>query len=139
MAVGMDLSLTSFLSLQSGMLLKTGKPRITAGTKLELEKFALGVNYTLDLATQFKPVDRIVLSLSLNLGDFGRTTIRDKVQELYLNGLAAYSQGEYSRALSFWEECLTLDKEFTPAQEMIDTTKRSIELEKTMKEKQTVE
>ena len=138
-ALGMDLNLTSFLSLQSGILLKTGKPRITLGTKLDLEKFAIGVNYTLDLATQFKPVDRIVLSLSLNLGDFGRMTLRDKVQELYLIGLASYSRGDYTQAISLWEECLTLDEEFTPASEMVETTKKALELEKSMKEKQTVE
>lgn len=138
-AVGLDLNLTDFLSFQSGFLIKVGKPRVTAGTKLELERFALGVNYVLDLATQFKPVDRIVLSLSLNLGDFGRTTLRDKVQELYLEGLAAYSRGEYVLSISKWEECLELDDGFTPAREMIETTEKSIELEQTMREKQTVE
>ena len=84
----------------------------------------MGVNYTLDLATQFKPVDRIVLSLSLNLGDFGRMTLRDKVQELYLTGLGAYSLGNYTQAIQYWEECLELDENFTPAREMIDTTNK---------------
>ena len=138
-AMGMDLSMTSFLSIQGGFLLKLGKPRITVGTDLDMEKFSIGVNYTLDLATQFKPVDRIVLSCSLNLGDFGRMTIRDKVQELYLTGLGAYSLGDYDQAIFYWEECLELDKAFTPAREMIETTKKSIELEEKMREQQTVE
>ncbi len=138
-AMGMDLTMTDFLSLQGGFLLKLGKPRITVGTDLEMEKFSIGVNYTLDLATQFKPVDRIVLSFSLNLGDFGRMTLRDKVQELYLTGLGAYSLGNYSQAILYWEECLELDKDFTPAREMIATTEKSIELEEKMREQQTVE
>ncbi|MDC7223492.1 MAG: UPF0164 family protein [Spirochaetales bacterium] len=138
-AMGMDLNMTDFLSLQGGFLLKLGKPRITMGTDLDLEKFSIGVNYTLDLATQFKPVDRIVLSFSLNLGDLGRTTLRDKVQELYLTGLGAYSQGNYAQAIIYWEECLELDETFTPAQEMIATTRKSLELEEKMREQQTVE
>ncbi|MBN2628480.1 MAG: UPF0164 family protein [Spirochaetales bacterium] len=138
-AMGMDLAMTEFLSLQGGFLLKLGKPRITVGTDLEMEKFSVGVNYTLDLATQFKPIDRIVLSLSLNLGDFGRMTLRDKVQELYLTGLGAYSLGDYTQALIYWEECLQLDENFTPAREMITTTEKSLELEQKMRDQQTVE
>jgi hypothetical protein len=138
-AMGMDLNMTDFLSLQGGFLLKLGEPRITMGSDLDLEKFSIGVNYTLDLTTQFKPVDRITLSFSLNLGDFERTTLRDKVQELYLSGLGAYSQGNYAQAILNWEECLELDATFTPAQEMIDTTKTSLELEEKMREQQTVE
>ncbi|MDC7221899.1 MAG: UPF0164 family protein [Spirochaetales bacterium] len=138
-AMGMDVSMTDFLSMQGGFLLKLGKPRITMGSDLDLEKFSIGVNYTLDLTTQFEPVDRITLSFSLNLGDFGRTTIRDKVQELYLTGLGAYSQGNYTQAIIYWEECLELDETFTPALEMIETTQKSLELEAKMREQQTVE
>lgn len=139
LAFGMDFNATSFLSIQSGFLLKTGKPRITLGSEVNVKSFSLYTNYTLDLATQFQAMDRMSVSLKWNLGDRGRTTLRDKVQELYLEGLEAYAQGRYYDAISLWEECLELDNEFLPAEEMINTTKKSLDLEEEMKERQRVE
>ncbi|MDA3850018.1 MAG: UPF0164 family protein, partial [Spirochaetaceae bacterium] len=124
-AFGMDFTATSFLSMQTGFLLKAGKPRITMGSTMSINDFTLYANYTLDLTTQFQPVDRISVSLKIDLGDKGRTTIRDKVQEIYLLGLESYAQGLYLQAINHWEDCLELDPEFIPAQEMIETTKKS--------------
>jgi len=138
-AFGMDLHATSFLSVQSGFLLKTGKPRLTLGSEVKIQSFSIYTNYTLDLTTQFEAMDRMSVSLKWDLGDRGRTTIRDKVQDLYLEGLEAYAKGRYNDAIALWEECLQLDEEFIPAQEMIDTTKKSLDLEEEMKELQRVE
>jgi len=138
-ALGMDFHASSFLSIQGGFLLKTGKPRMTMGSSLTIKKMTLYTNYTLDLTTQFKPVDRMSVSVKLNLGEQGRIRVRDKVQELYLEGLESYANGQYMEAIDYWSECLELDEGFLPALEMIETTQKSLNLEQEMRDLQTVE
>jgi len=138
-AAGLDLSLASFISLQSGFLIKTGMPRFSIGSSLDLEKFSLTANYTLDLTTQVKTLDRFSLALKLNLGDFGRMTRNEKAQILYLQGLEAYAHGRIDEAIDLWEECLTYRDDFTPALEMIETARTTQELNEIIQENQTVE
>ena len=137
-AVGTDIAFTDFLAMQAGFLLKQGQPRFTLGSALDMPAFSLNVNYTLDLTTQFVAFDRVSLSLKLNLGDFGRMDLREKVQLLYLEGLEAYTAGDMTLALDKWEECLALDPGFTPAVEMIETAERSRSLEREMRRQQGV-
>lgn len=135
-AVGSDLLLTNFLSLQSGVLIKSGLPRFTVGTEMEFEKIDLSINYTLDLTTQFDELDRISLQVRLNLGDYGRKNKEERAEILYIQGLKFYAEGNFIKAIKQWEECLELNSVFSPAQDMIDTAMNSFRLQEEMLEKQ---
>ena len=138
-AVGMDLTLTNFLSMQSGVLLKSGLPRFTIGTALEFEKVDFVINYTLDLTTQFDKLDRISLEVRLNMGDYGRKEKEEQAEILYVEGLKLYAEGDFVGAIKKWQECLELNPIFSPAQEMIDTATNSFELQADLIDKQTNE
>ncbi|OQY33872.1 MAG: hypothetical protein B6241_06570 [Spirochaetaceae bacterium 4572_59] len=138
-STGFDLNLTSFLSIQSGFLLKTGLPRFSVGSSFDMEKFSINANYTLDLTTQFNKLDRFSLSLRLNLGDFGRMSRAEKAQMLYLEGLETYANGNISEAIDIWEECLSYREDFTPALEMIGTARKTLELNLKIQQSQSVE
>ena len=139
MPQGIDVNLTPFLSVQSGFLLKTGLPRFSVGSSFDMEKFSVTANYTLDLTTQFNTLDRFSISLSLNLGDFGRMSRHEKAQLLYLEGLRAYANGDINGAIDLWEECLSYREDFTPAIEMIETGRKTLELNTKIQQSQTVE
>lgn len=138
-AVGMNLNLTNFLSIQSGILLKSGLPRFTIGTALDFEKVNFLVNYTLDLTTQFDKLDRFSLQLRLKLGDYGRKEKEEQAEILYIEGLKFYAEGDFIDAIKKWETCLELNPFFTPAKEMIDTAYNSFKLQEEMLEKQTAQ
>ena len=138
-STGFDINLASFLSVQSGFLLKQGLPRFSVGTSFDAEKFSITANYTLDLTTQFTKLDRFSLSLRLNLGDLGRMSRNEKAQILYLEGLEVYANGNISGAIDLWEECLSIREDFTPAKEMIQTARKTLELDNMLQQNQTIE
>lgn len=138
-AAGLDLGLTSFLSIQSGFQIKTGLPRFSVGSSLDLEKFSVTANYTLDLTTQVTSLDRFSLALKLNLGDFGRMTRVERSQLLYLQGLEEYANGDISKAIIYWEESLEVRPDFTPAKQMIETARKTLELNKVIEDSQTID
>ncbi|MDR2662816.1 MAG: UPF0164 family protein [Treponema sp.] len=118
-AAGLNVDITEFLSMRTGLLGRYGGYRVTIGSAVNLGKIALDVNYSLDLLTQITPLNRVSLGIRFNFGDQGRQETRDKVDSLYLSGLDAYAQGNYQDAKSYWEEALTLDSRFDPAKEGI--------------------
>jgi Uncharacterised protein family (UPF0164) len=138
-AAGLDLGLTSFLSIQSGFQIKTGLPRFSVGSSLDLEKFSVTANYTLDLTTQVTSLDRFSLALKLNLGDFGRMTRVERSQLLYLQGLEEYANGDISKAIVYWQESLEVRPDFTPAKQMIETARKTLELNKMIEDNQTID
>lgn len=138
-AAGLDLGLTSFLSIQSGFQIKTGLPRFSVGSSLDLEKFSVTANYTLDLTTQVTSLDRFSLALKLNLGDFGRMSRVERSQLLYLQGLEEYANGDISKAIVYWQESLEVRPDFTPAKQMIETARKTLELNKVIEESQTID
>ncbi|MCP4164138.1 MAG: hypothetical protein GY760_29105 [Deltaproteobacteria bacterium] len=135
-ATGIDLTLTDFLSIQTGILIKSGLPRFVVGAALELEKVDFVINYTLDLTTQFDKLDRISLEVRFDIGDYGRKEIEDKAEKLYIEGLKLYAEGDFVNAIRKWKECLELNPIFTPAEEMIETALTSFQLQEEMLEKQ---
>lgn len=139
MAAGLNVNFTSFLSMQGGFLIKTGKPRFSIGAALELKWFDIMINYLMDLTTQYKNLNGFSITLNLNLGDMGRANTRDQVQELYLEGLEEYANGNLLAAIAIWEQCLEKDPDFTPAKEMIETSRKTLELEEEMRDRQTIE
>ena len=135
MALGLSVNVAEFLSMRAGFLLKAGSSRIVVGSALNLDRISLDVNYTLDLLTQLLPLNRISLAVRFDLGDDGRSQRADKVEELYLMGLDAYSQGNFADARLCWEEALRIDPKYEPARDSLsmlvdreDLTRRIEEL-----------
>lgn len=133
-AVGMDLVLTNFFSLQSGMIFKSGQPRFSAGTSIALDKVTFNINYVLDLATTAAIFDRISLEAKLNLGDLGRRDVEDRARGLYLQGLEYYAKGNLVEAIDSLEQSVMLNPQFNPAQELLEIAKDTQELQKTLRE-----
>jgi hypothetical protein len=127
MAGGVDVVLTDFFSMQGGFNYRGANPRISLGAVVELPSVSFVVNYTLDLTTQLEPFDRISIEATLNLGDRGRIALRAKIDELYLEGLEAYAEGDLDRAVKRWKEVLELDPEFEPAQSFLERALLQIE------------
>jgi len=117
LSFGFSANITNFLSMRTGIMFKAGSSRFTIGSELNLNKMTLDINYTLDLLTQFQPLNRISLAVRFDLGDNGRQLRKDRVEDLYLIGLEAYSREEFSDARFCWEEALRLDPQFEPARE----------------------
>jgi tetratricopeptide (TPR) repeat protein len=122
-STGISVAITNFLSMRTGLMGKKGNVRIALGSALDLDRVSLDVNYTLDLLTQFTPLNRISLGVRFNLGDQGRKALSDKVDDLYLAGLNAYAQGNNREALEDWEEALRLDPTYDPAKKGIGILK----------------
>lgn len=140
LAGGFDLAITDFFSIQGGYYHKQGLPRLTMGTMIGINEFTLVTNGTVDLTNALSKDDlRFSVALKMDFGDRGRKTRQEKIQELYLEGVDSFADGELLKAISIWEECLKLDKSFTPAEEMITTAKRTIDLEEKMRDQQRVE
>jgi len=118
-AIGISVNITNFLSMRGGFMFKAGSSRISIGSAITLNKIAIDVNYTLDLLTQLQPLNRVSLAIRLDLGDRGRKYVSDKVDDLYLLGLEAYSIGNLDDARLCWEEALRLNPRYDPARESL--------------------
>jgi hypothetical protein len=119
-AFGLSVNVTKFLSMHSGVLIKPGGGRFTVGSAVKMEKISFDVNYSLDLLTQLQPLNRVSLAVRFDLGDGGRGLLSDRVNELYLLGLEAYSRGNFEDARLCWEEALKTNPKYEPAQECLD-------------------
>jgi hypothetical protein len=128
-AAGLNVQITDFLSMRTGLLGKTGGYRVTMGSSVDFGRIALDMNYSLDLLTQLTPLNRISLGLRFYLGDQGRNERAEKVDTLYLDGLDAYAAGRYEDALACWKEALELNPKFEPAREGIQLVEKSRSLD----------
>ncbi len=132
-AAGLSVQITRFFSLRSGVLLRWGASRFSAGATLELTDFSVDMNYNLDLGTQFRFMDRFSVQMRLNFGDEGRETLQDRVDQLYLNAWRAAASGEIDRAVELSSSALELDPDFTPAMELLALSLETIELQQTLR------
>ena len=137
-AGGALLQMSDFFKLHGGILIKGGNPRLTIGSTFDVELARITINYTLDLTTQFTPLNRISVQAAFSLGDLGRADIAKKVDTLYLSGLDAYARGEVDGAIAMWDEALRLDSTFDPARESRDAALASKGLRQTMLELQKI-
>jgi hypothetical protein len=133
-AAGTLLQITDFFDFHGGLMIKGGNPRISVGSSFDIELARIIVNYTLDLTTQFAPLNRISIQAVFSLGDMGRADLLKRVDSLYLSGLEAYTKGSVDEAISLWNEALALDPYFDPARESRDAAKASMQLKQTMSE-----
>jgi opacity protein-like surface antigen len=135
-AGGALLQVSDFFKIHGGLLIQGGNPRITIGSTFDVQLARITVNYTLDLTTQFTPLNRVSVQAAFSLGDLGRADIAKKVDTLYLNGLDAYARGEIDAAIALWDEALRIDPTFDPAKESRDAALTSKGLQQTMIELQ---
>jgi tetratricopeptide (TPR) repeat protein len=138
-AGGFDLAIADFFSLHGGFQLRGTNPRLSLGTTVETNDIGFVVNYTLDLTTEYRSLDRFSIQASLNLGDGGRLATQQRVEELYLLGLEAYARGDIRQAIAHWQKAIDLDPTFEPAQEYMETARRAQELQQRMENIQTID
>ncbi|AEJ61249.1 protein of unknown function UPF0164 [Spirochaeta thermophila DSM 6578] len=138
-ATGVALTLTDFLTMQTGLLLKGGNPRISMGTLFTMKDLSIQTTYVLDMTTQFVPLDRLSVNLTLNLGDNGRAALQAEVDRYYLQALEAYARGDLETTIALCEKALALDPDFTPARKTLLLAEESRELQKRMLELQQIE
>jgi hypothetical protein len=131
-AVGTNVNVTDFLSIQGGILLKSDNPRISLGTSVDIGSVNVVVNYNLDLSGQLNPVDKFSVQARFDLGDFGRSKRQSDVDELYLLGVKEYANGNYGKAIEYWKEVLVLDPQYLPALDNIDTVQKALDLQRVM-------
>jgi len=137
--VGYRMVVTDFWDLQAGFLIKGDNPRISVGAAIDFSPLTLEVNYTLDLTTQFSPLNRMSIEARFDMGDMGRTARAARAEELYLQGLDAYAAGDLPLAISYWNESLRLNPNFDPARENRDTAQEALNLRQRMLELQRLE
>lgn len=137
--VGYRMTITDFWSLRAGLLVKGGNPRLSAGASVSFSPMTLEVNYTLDLTTQFTPLNRISVEARFDMGDMGRASRADMVDSLYIGGLEAYAAGELEKAIELWNKALEIDPYFDPARESRDNALATIQLQQSILESQKLE
>ncbi len=138
-AVGIDVQIAKFFSMQAGFRNRGSNPRISLGADVDFSMVSFIVNYTLGLDTQFRSLDRFSIEAKIRLGDRGREKKRSKVDELYIAGLEAYASGELNKAIELWEKALDIDPTFQPVKENLNAAKESIRLLEEMEKIQIVE
>ncbi|MCL2704689.1 MAG: UPF0164 family protein [Spirochaetaceae bacterium] len=136
-AVGTDVVFTDFFSVQCGFRYRGSNPRVSVGSKLDLNNISFNFNYTLDLTTQ-AGLDRFSIVSSLNLGDKGRGLIAMQVDEYYVAGLLAYAEGNLREAAFNWEKAVELDPGFSPAILNLETVNRTLQVVDEMRSIQTI-
>ncbi len=137
--VGYRMTITDFWKLQAGFLIKGGNPRISVGAAIDFSPLTLDINYTLDLTTQFSPLNRMSIEARFDMGDLGRAAKATRAEELYLQGLDAYAAGDLELAITYWNESLRLNPYFDPARENRDTAVDAIALRQRILELQRLE
>jgi tetratricopeptide (TPR) repeat protein len=131
-AIGTNITIADFLSIQSGVLIKASNPRLSLGATIDVDLVSFVVNYNLDLSGRLDPVDKFSIQAQLNLGDGGRKALEDRVEKLYLAGVEEYAAGDYAKAIEYWRQVLAMDPKYIPARESIDTAQQTIDLQREM-------
>lgn len=137
---GFSVQCTGFFAFQGGFLLKGANPRFSLGAEFFVKKFIMNLNYSFDFTSSKNPVNRINVSAKINLGDGGREKIQEKIDELYIEGLKKYTDGDMKEAIRFWtqivggkdldgQEYKTLDKNYQPARKGLSAAKETLSLQ----------
>jgi hypothetical protein len=128
LAFGTSVAVAEFLSLQGGVHLKPGNPRISIGADVDLGTFSVSANYNLDMsAIARNPLDKFSVQARIDLGDRGRGERRQRADELYASGLREFSLGHLKQAIALWTEVLSIDKDYAPAREYRDIAQATLE------------
>jgi hypothetical protein len=120
LAFGTNVAVAEFLSLQGGVHLKPGNPRMSVGADVDLGTVSVDANYNLDMsAVARNPADKFSVQARLDLGDRGRGTRRSRADELYTEGLREFSVGNLQNAVDLWQQVLAIDDTYTPARQYL--------------------
>ena len=120
LAFGANVAVAEFLSLQSGVHLKPGNPRMSVGADVDLGTVSVNATYNLDMsAVARNPADKLSVQARLDLGDRGRESRRGRADELYTEGLRLFSVGEYQNAIELWQQVLEIEPAYTPARQYL--------------------
>ena len=84
-------------------------------------------------------MNRISIGVRFDLGDQGRLANSQRVDELYLLGLDAYSAGNNNEARHYWEEALKINPRFEPAKEGLRIIEGTENLDERIDEMQHIE
>ena len=128
-AVGTNVAVTSFLSLQAGVLMKADNPRISLGTMIEMGTLSFDVNYNVDLSGSLSPLDKFSVQAKLDLGDSGRGEREAHADQLYLQGVDEFANGDYAKAIELWKAVLQIDPKYQPAADSIRTVQKTLSLQ----------
>ncbi|MFW6362664.1 MAG: UPF0164 family protein [Spirochaeta sp.] len=137
-AVGVRTTITSFLRLSAGFSVQGGAPRFVIGNQVDVGDVRLSANYTVDYTTRFTKPDRFSLQASLRFGDHGRSELQSRVEELYLDGLLYFAEGELELSAMLAEQALALNPRFDPARELKQLSEESLELQQEMESLETL-
>lgn len=136
---GVSIQFTPFLSFLSGFEMKGANPKISAGLEVEVSKVRLNMNYTLDLTSSVNPLNKFSLSMKLVMGDLGRSVKVAEVDNFYTQGLQAYTDQDWERAIELWEKCLEIDRRFDPAITGITSAQYQIDMYQKIRESLTLD
>jgi hypothetical protein len=128
LAFGTSVAVAEFLSLQGGMHLKPGNPRMSIGADVDLGTVSVNANYNLDMSALARnPADKFSVQARLDLGDRGRSELRRRVDELYTEGLREFSQGNLEKAIDLWKAVVAIDGKYDPAKHYIAIAEATLE------------
>jgi hypothetical protein len=128
-AVGTSVAMTSFLSVQGGVLMKADNPRLSLGALISLGTLNFDVNYNLDLSGQLSPLDKFSVEAKLDLGDSGRAQREARAEQLYLQGVDEFANGNYAKAIELWKQVLVIEPKYQPAADSIRTVEKTLSLQ----------
>ncbi len=131
-SLGIMFSITKYFNLVTGFGIRGGNPHISLGGEVNLENIRINANYTLDMASQTVNLNRISLGIKILLGDGGRKQQKNKIEQLYLQGLKEYNKKNYSGAIDIWKKILETDKRFDPAREGIELAEKQKKLQESL-------
>ena len=134
-AVGTNIVITDFISMQAGCRIKEN-PRMALGCTVDMQDFSIVTNYNLDLSGSFNPLDKFSVEVKIKIGNKENLKKQKQVDDLFAQGLDAYARGDFFLAIELWEKALEIDPKFLLALEYIETTKKYLELQDEMEEKQ---
>jgi hypothetical protein len=155
-AAGIEVNLTSFVSMRGGVQGKPGNVRLALGSALRIgapkartapgsDQFGFGqaassralvldLNYSLDMLSRLQPMNRLSLGIRVDLGDQGRAARSARVDQLYLEGLDAYARNDYPAAQQCWQRALELNPKFQPARENLAILEETLEIQRRVRD-----
>ncbi len=135
-AVGLNVNITPFLSLQTGVWLRMDNPRFSLGVSLDLEPMSIVVNYNVDLSGGVDFYDKLSIEAKISLGDQGRGALQARIDGLFVGAINAYKDGALDEAIELATELLELYPQHEHAQQIIDAARRTRDVKEGMDRKQ---
>ncbi|MBQ0050539.1 MAG: UPF0164 family protein [Treponema sp.] len=109
---GFEIKITDGFAFEMGFLLQGANPRFSMGSEFDVMGLKMDVCYTFDLTSSSNPVNHISLSAKMKFGDRGRKAALQVVDEIYIEGLRLYANGEYTEAILKWNDAIKAAKEY---------------------------